>query len=157
MSVTERRLPQYCRYKCRAESFDPSRGKFVDNNSFFVCFGCLNRLRRWHARRAAYEVSDAEAEMMQELHRCGKKFERSFRLGKWEFDYAFPGERVLLELDGRSHDYPRRKALDSMKEEAAVAEGWRVVRVKYGPGLLRRVAAALAGGQPNVSPSPENH
>lgn len=143
MSAKERKLPQYCRYKCRSKSFKPHEGKFVDNNRFFVCYDCINSNRRKLAKKAAYKISDAEAELIQALHRSGKRFKHRFRIDKWEYDFAFVDERILLEIDGSAHDYSRQQAVDTLKSGLAKEEGWTVIRVKYGPGLIRRVAEAL--------------
>ena len=152
MSLAERRLPQYCSLrrhlrdkKGSLRSFRPEDGKFIDNFSRFICFGCLRRERRKTVIRQAAKVSTAEYELAQELYRAGKRFKHHFKLGKWEFDFAFPEERTLLEIDGPAHDFDRQKRIDQVKSGVARDQGWRVVRVKSGPGLIRRVALALAG------------
>ena len=139
------RLPQYCctHPRDKFRSFKLEEGKLIYNKTRFKCFDCIKRHRRSNHIREAYSVSSGEAEMLQELYRSGKNFKRRFRIGKWEFDYAFMDERILLEIDGYNHTFDKQKNIDRIKGKEAEAKGWRVVRVRYGPGMLHRVAVAL--------------
>lgn len=145
MSLAERRLPQYCCLRRHGRSFQPQDGKFLDNFTRFACFDCLRKDRRRRTIKKVAVDSTAEYEVAQELQRIGRRFRHHFMLGKWEFDFAFPDERLLLEIDGPDHNYHHQQKVDYVKTGFAQDEGWRVVRVKTGPGLIRRVAEALAG------------
>lgn len=50
MSKTERRLPQYCYCHPRNDfrSFRPEEGKFIANNTRFICYGCLAKRNGRH-------------------------------------------------------------------------------------------------------------
>lgn len=52
----------------------------------------------------------------------------------WRFDFAWPGERVALEVEGGvwtrgRHNRPSGFIEDCEKYNEATADGWRVVRV----------------------------
>ena len=54
---------------------------------------------------------------------------------RWRFDFAWPAERVAVEIegilygDGGRHQRPKGFLADCEKYEAALAQGWRVYRV----------------------------
>ena len=144
MSLAERRLPQYCCLWRHKHSFKAEQGKFLDNFSRFACFECLRKRRRKHVIKEAAKVSTAEYELCQELHRSGVKFRHHFKLGRWEFDFAFPDLNILLEIDGPAHEYRYQQRVDCVKDGVARDEGWTMVRVVSGPGLIQRVSTALS-------------
>jgi hypothetical protein len=60
---------------------------------------------------------------------------------RWRFDYAWPAERVALEVDGGTwiggrHSRALGFERDCRKLNQAAAAGWRVLRVT--PGMLER-------------------
>lgn len=48
---------------------------------------------------------------------------------KWRFDFAFPGQRVAVEINGFGfgHQAQQCQAADNEKQNAAVEAGWRVL------------------------------
>lgn len=48
---------------------------------------------------------------------------------KWKFDFAFPSQRLAIEVDGRYHRTFVGQRKDSEKLNEAVRRGWRVLRL----------------------------
>ena len=53
---------------------------------------------------------------------------------RWRFDFAWPDQRVAVEIEGLTHGGGRHQRVegflaDCEKYEAALMEGWRVYRV----------------------------
>lgn len=47
---------------------------------------------------------------------------------KWRFDFAFPSQRLAVEVDGRRHRTAAGQRSDSEKLNEATRRGWRVLR-----------------------------
>lgn len=63
---------------------------------------------------------------------------------RWRFDFAWPEHRVAVEVDGGAwtggrHVHPQGFARDHEKLNAAVMQGWRVLR--FTPQMLDEVDA----------------
>jgi very-short-patch-repair endonuclease len=142
MSKAERKLPQYCYCHPRNDyhSFRPEEGKFIANNTKFICNGCLEGRRRSRLVTAANRTSPLEGEALHTLLAAGYKFEYQYDIGRYHFDLGFPRQRLLIELDGkRWHQSRRARARDACKSAFAESHGWRVVHISNGPGLARRI------------------
>lgn len=53
---------------------------------------------------------------------------------RWRFDFAWPSERLAVEVEGGLHDYGRHQRPESFERDAekyneAALLGWRVLRV----------------------------
>lgn len=48
---------------------------------------------------------------------------------KWRFDFAFPSQKLAIEVDGRYHRTYRGQRNDSEKFNEATRQGWRVLRL----------------------------
>lgn len=59
-----------------------------------------------------------------------RKFRRQHPIGPWVADFACPAIKLVIEVDGPSHDAPDQQAWDEMKTEYLRTSGWRVIRVK---------------------------
>lgn len=46
---------------------------------------------------------------------------------KWKFDFAFPSQRLAIEVDGRYHRTLKGQNSDSVKLNEALRQGWRVL------------------------------
>eukprot|EP01036_Dinobryon_divergens_P017692 gene17692-24038_t len=106
------------------------------------------------ARAARKRPTHAEATLWQALraHRCGgAHFRRQMPIGPWFADFACISARLVIEVDGRTHDEPERAALDVVKERWLVDHGWRVVRFTDDnvlgclPLVVARIEATLRG------------
>jgi very-short-patch-repair endonuclease len=51
---------------------------------------------------------------------------------RWRFDFAFPGLKLAVEIDGggmgHGHFTPWRREKENLKFNAAAALGWRILR-----------------------------
>jgi very-short-patch-repair endonuclease len=103
-----------------------------------------NRLRR-PGRRGPAEVlavldrrprgghaHSEETILLQRLREAGlAEPVRQYRVGTTFFDLAWPDRKVLVELDGGSHRGKVQQRRDARKQNAAVLEGWAVLRFTW--------------------------
>ena len=55
------------------------------------------------------------------------KFRRQFPIGPYFADFACIKEKLVIELDGNSHD--DREEYDALRDASMRNEGWRVIRI----------------------------
>jgi len=75
---------------------------------------------------------DLEGEFAGVLHMLGvPEPERQYRFHetrRWRFDFAWPSERVAVEVSGETaHAHWRNMTTDAEKANAAVLGGWRLL------------------------------
>jgi Protein of unknown function (DUF559) len=67
--------------------------------------------------------------------------ERQVRTGDTTFigtvDFLYRTQRVIVEIDGTWHDGPLDQAYDEERDDRLVAQGFEVVRIRYGDLVLR--------------------
>ena len=85
--------------------------------------------RLWLIRRAAElrrQDYDAEGLMWSELRakRLGYKFRYQHVIGPFIVDFACPEKRVVVEIDGDTHD----EAADARRDRLLASAGWAVYR-----------------------------
>lgn len=96
--------------------------------------------------------SAGEVELERQLVASGLTgWETEFRFHPvrlWRLDFAFPAERLAVEVDGGVHRIKGRFAGDLEKHNALTLAGWRLLRVDMkwiGSGrALETITAALA-------------
>jgi hypothetical protein len=49
----------------------------------------------------------------------------------YKADFAHPGKKIVVELDGPCHSNMKSKMLDKKKTEVLEALGWKVIRIKH--------------------------
>jgi very-short-patch-repair endonuclease len=110
---------------------------------------------RAHAMRR--EPTEPEKRLWRALSNrqlAGLKFRRQAAIGTWIADFACPAARLIVEVDGDTHD----AEADARRDAALVTRGWRTVRVSNADvmtnidGVLQHILAASA---PHPNPSPE--
>jgi very-short-patch-repair endonuclease len=135
-----------------------------------VAFDARKRLRWRRELRAALDDigsgchSTLELEYLRRVERphrlpvARRQVARSRRGGRWYDDVAYEAYRTLIELDGPAYHPADATAAEQRRDNAAVADGWDVLR--YGVGdivgrpctVAREVAAVLRrngwSGQP---------
>ena len=80
--------------------------------------------------------------------KLGLTFRRQYVIGRFIADFAAPGVRLVVEVDGGYHS--KRMRLDARRDRELGRAGWRVVRVRADLVLARLddavalVRAALA-------------
>jgi len=75
--------------------------------------------------------SFAEQTTMNILDELGIKLEQELMIGKWFIDFADIDRKIAIEIDGRYHDDPERKAKDAIKDNHLISQGWQVHRIKW--------------------------
>ncbi len=59
----------------------------------------------------------------------GVKFFRQYPVGPYIADFAAPGKRLIVEVDGGGHAVPSQREYDKERDAWFQAQDWRVVRV----------------------------
>ena len=76
-------------------------------------------------------ATPAEAELwrfLQKSQLAGRKFRRQHSTGPYIVDFYCPAEKLVVELDGASHDDPLRTSHDEEREAYLRDQGVRVLR-----------------------------
>jgi len=87
----------------------------------------------------------------------GRKFRRQTSIGPYVVDFYCPSERLVVELDGASHDADSAEARDAARDRYLGDAGFRVLRFASGEvrrnleGLLLAIGEALAAS-PDAPP-----
>ena len=81
----------------------------------------------------------------------GLRFRRQHPIGDYIADFACLSEKLVVELDGATHDSPAAQAYDARRDAYLEGQGWRVLRldnddVYVGKGYASdRIRAFVAG------------
>ena len=98
--------------------------------------------------------TSAEAVLWQALRRNaldGLHIRRQHRIGPYVVDFCCVSARLVVEVDGRVHADPDRRALDAYRDAFLREHGYRVLRFSNTavlhrlPETLARIQAAVAG------------
>ena len=84
------------------------------------------------ARAMRKQPSRAERAVWDLLRdrRMGVKFRRQFPIDTYIADFACVEAKLIVEIDGASHDVREQAAYDAARDATLSALGWRVVRVR---------------------------
>jgi very-short-patch-repair endonuclease len=88
-----------------------------------------NTVRR--ARENRSKQTSCEEELWRLLRGrrfLDRKFRREHTIGKYTVDFACPAVKLVIEVDGPSHDDPEQKNFDDTRTEYLQQSGWRVIR-----------------------------
>jgi very-short-patch-repair endonuclease len=112
------------------------------------------------ARRLRKTPTRAEAVLWKLLRDLPQHhFRRQLALGDFVYDFGDHGCRLLIEVDGGIHDRVDVAAQDVVKETAARALGYRVIRlvndvILKEPGLALGFIAEASHAEPPPTPTP---
>jgi very-short-patch-repair endonuclease len=81
--------------------------------------------------REKIKPSFAEKVTMEILNELNINYKRELKVNKWFVDFADDERKLALEIDGKQHDYPERKASDDIKDKYLISNGWQVLRIKW--------------------------
>lgn len=56
---------------------------------------------------------------------------REYKISKWFIDFADVDRKLALEIDGKQHNLPERKASDLIKDTYLQSNGWTILRIKW--------------------------
>ena len=89
------------------------------------------------ARNLRARMTAAETVVWRILRdrRIGAKFRRQVPIGPYVADFACVAARLIVEIDGRSHDGLESRQRDRERDAWFAAQGWRVVRFDDGEAL----------------------
>lgn len=82
------------------------------------------------------------------LHRAGHKFVQQHRVGRYHLDFAWPQNKVGLEVDGPHHLRPDVAVKDVFRDCELQDAGWLIFRVRYTDSFeehLARVSGLIHG------------
>lgn len=116
----------------------------------------LRRLRQMHDRAVSGSRSEAEHRLARLLRRCDGRWAPNFPVrdddGKTlaEIDFAEPGLRIAIEVDGRAFHSDRRSfERDRARQNILVMRGWVVLRFTWEriigdpDGVIAEIAATV--------------
>ncbi|WP_323761940.1 endonuclease domain-containing protein [Maricaulis sp.] len=85
----------------------------------------------------------------------GFRFRRQHPLGRYIVDFACLAGRLVVEVDGPSHQSPGQALYDAQRTDWLVAQGWTVLRVDNNAVFqdFDRVLADIRGALPDFPPS----
>ena len=76
-------------------------------------------------------------------NQLGLKFRRQVPIGALIVDFACVEARLVVEVDGPSHETPEGRASDAWRDRCLREQGWRVVRVSNYWAMGGDVAAPI--------------
>lgn len=87
----------------------------------------------WWNSRSNYKRSYAEewTKKIIETEVKDNTFIEEYHFGRWFLDFAWPNKKIYIEIDGEQHEWPERKKNDEEKDAYCIANGWKVLRLKW--------------------------
>lgn len=119
----------YCSKVC-AYSYRDSK-EYRDKLSKAVRKRIANGTHKGWSTRKKCEPSYAEKYTIGILDQLNINHEREMKVGKWFIDFADSKRKLALEIDGKQHNYPERRASDQKKDSYLKANGWKVLRIPW--------------------------
>ena len=128
-------LPELCS-KCR-QLTPADQGSFVvkDRRRFFICNAChkKNQKRKRLVAGKTHRESPAERSLRTFLTDEGYRPVCEYPIEEFQYDFAWPRWRLLIELDSkRYHTATAKKIRDRQKDAMAIKHDWLLVRVSAG-------------------------
>ena len=83
------------------------------------------------SRRLRKNMTDTEVRLWSHIRRRqidGWKFRRQHPIGEYIVDFYCPAARLVIELDGSSHDHEVQFAYDQARQRWLEAKGYKVLR-----------------------------
>lgn len=84
------------------------------------------------AKRNRADPTSAEAKLwtiLRSRRYASRKFRRQHAIGLYVVDFACVASRLVIEVDGPSHDDAEQAAFDAKRSADLEAWGWRVARI----------------------------
>ena len=115
---------------------------------------------RGNAKRLRKSMTRAETLLWRQLkaHRLnGLGFRRQVPMGAYIADFASHAYRLVIEVDGESHDFVSQQLADARRDAWFVSRGYRVLRftnddvLKNLEGVVLAIAEAAAEAPPSLS------
>ncbi len=122
----------------------------------------VSTLQRSRAKQLRRTMTPAETLLWRYLKANridGLGFRRQVPLGNYIADFACMSARLIVELDGQSHDFDAQQKADERRDAFFVAEGFRVVRfgnqdvMSNLEGAVEAIRLAASSGASGLPPS----
>lgn len=123
---TKKKKQKYCSVQCIYKD-DNYRQILKESTAVRLANGTH---KGWQSR-SKINPSYPEKYIMSILDSMNINYVREFKVNKWFIDFADPNKKLALEIDGKQHDYPERKASDIQKDNFLINEGWKVLRIRW--------------------------
>jgi very-short-patch-repair endonuclease len=110
----------------------------------------MRRLAR-EQRANAVQAESIVWRVLRDRHCEGVKFRRQAPIGRFIVDFLCFERRLIVEIDGPSHDEPEQQAKDREREAWLSGEGYQILRLPNALVIastelaVARIRAALAG------------
>jgi very-short-patch-repair endonuclease len=122
----------------------------------------VSTLQRSRAKQLRRTMTPAETLLWRYLKANridGLGFRRQVPLGNYIADFVCMSVRLLVELDGQSHDFDAQRKADEKRDAFFVAKGFRVVRfsnqdvISNLEGVVEAIRLAASSGASGLPPS----
>ena len=125
-----------------------------------------SRAAAMNAPRLRRAMTDAERRLWTALRRqmpevAGTHFRRQVAIGRYIADFVCLGRRLIVELDGETHDEGEQKRRDVERDAYLRQQGFRVLRFRNRDvmldmkSVLRTIDVELGVSTPTPYPSPQ--
>lgn len=101
------------------------------SSSCSMQFSIANGKHKGWASRSKIQPSFPEKVTMEVLNELNIVTEKDYKCGRWFIDFADVDRKIALEIDGKQHNLPERKASDIIKDSYLIENGWTVHRIKW--------------------------
>jgi very-short-patch-repair endonuclease len=108
-----------------------------------------SKVRRDRAKRLRREMTRAETLLWRHLKAkrlVGLGFRRQTPMGNYIADFVSHTSKLVIEVDGESHDFEERLRHDARRDEWFVSRGYRVLRFTNDDVLRNLEGVVLAIG-----------
>lgn len=117
---------------CNKEIFSKKKTtKFCKNTGCAQKYRVREGIHKGWTSRDKLQPSFAEKVVIDIFNELNFKIEREYKVSKWFVDFADISNKIALEIDGKQHELPERKASDEVKDKYLIDNGWVVYRVKW--------------------------
>ena len=111
-------------------------------------------------RQMADEFERQMWQLLRNRQRCNKKFRREHPLGIYTVDFYCAEAKLVVEVDGSSHETEEAKQYDKIRDQWMNTHGIRVLRftcrrvMKETKNVLNEIDQALSEGPSPPTPLP---
>jgi very-short-patch-repair endonuclease len=87
--------------------------------------------QRARSLRKAKTIGEQEMwDYLRSFRRYGARFRREAPIGRCVVDFAWLSARLVIEVDGASHDLPGRAERDQERDAFLISQGFKVIRIR---------------------------
>jgi very-short-patch-repair endonuclease len=98
-------------------------------------------MRARKLRKSKTRGEKALQEYLRSFRPLGARFRRETPIGPYVVDFAWLSARIVVEVDGASHDLPGRSEQDAEHDMFLRSRGFRVIRIRDADAIGSSAAA----------------